>query len=132
MINIYTDGACRRNPGPAAIGIVIVDSSENILEKYGECIGEATNNRAEYCAIIKALELVAKYGDKKICITSDSEVVINQLQGNYKIRNETLRELFSKVRSLEKSYDATYVHKSRTNKYIQIADELCNAALGQM
>ncbi len=129
MIYIYTDGACRRNPGPAAIGVVIVDSSENILEKHGECIGDATNNRAEYKAIIKSLELVAKYKDKKICITSDSEVVINQLQSNYKIKNETLRELFAKVRSLEKSYEVTYMHKPRTNKYIQIADELCNAAL---
>ncbi len=127
-MKIYTDGACRGNPGIAAIGIVILDQGK-IIAEHKECIGKATNNRAEYRAIIKALELGTKF-TKKVSIFSDSELVVRQLSGKYKIKADKLRALATLVKEQEKFYDeVTYTHRPRTNEFIQRADELANEAL---
>ena len=80
-IHIHTDGASRGNPGSSSIGIVFLNSNREFIAEYKECIGVATNNVAEYTAIIKALELATAYCRKKVTVWSDSEIVVKQLNG---------------------------------------------------
>jgi ribonuclease HI len=104
---IYTDGGSRGNPGPAAIGVVICDERGKILKKYSEYLGETTNNEAEYQGVIFALKKIkAVYGRKKIKdleieIKSDSELLIKQLNGEYKILESNTQLLFIKVWNLK-------------------------------
>jgi len=106
-IVIYTDGGSRGNPGPAAIGVVIYDERGKVLKEYSEYLGETTNNEAEYQAVIFALKKIkAIYGRKKIKdleieIKSDSELLINQLNGEYKILESNIQLLFIKVWNLK-------------------------------
>lgn len=128
---VYSDGGARGNPGPAAIGILILDENERIIEKHKECVGKKTNNQAEYLAIIKALEIAAKYSKKVHCY-SDSELMIKQLQGEYKIRNEELQKLFKIVEDKEKAFEeVSYSHVKRENELMQEADKLVNEALDE-
>jgi len=127
---VYSDGGSRGNPGPSAIGIVFYDENKNKIAEYKECIGHATNNQAEYKAIIKALELATAYCRKKIMCFLDSELVVKQLSGDYRIKNEQLREFFYILKDREKAFDEViYNHTKRTNNYIQEADKLVNDAL---
>ena len=104
---IYTDGGSRGNPGPAAIGVVICDERGKILKKYSEYLGETTNNEAEYQGVIFALKKIKTiYGRKKIKdleieIKSDSELLIKQLNGEYKILESNTQLLFIKVWNLK-------------------------------
>ncbi len=128
---VYSDGGARGNPGPAAIGILILDENDKIIEKHKECVGKKTNNQAEYLAIIKALEIAAKHSKKVHCY-SDSELMIKQLHGEYKIRNEELQKLFKIVEDKEKSFEeVSYGHVKRENEFIQEADKLVNQALDE-
>lgn len=103
---IYTDGGSRGNPGPAAIGVVICDEKGRVLKKYSESIGEATNNEAEYQAVIFALKKVkALFGKAKakkmaLEIRTDSELVVSQLSHQYKIVEKNLQPLFLQVWNL--------------------------------
>jgi ribonuclease HI len=127
---IYTDGGSRGNPGKSAIGIIMLDKDEKILLEYGEFIGLGTNNQAEYKAIIKALQLAKKFNVKKVHLYSDSELVIKQLRGEYRVRNPNLSKLFENVNLLKKDYEKIiYNNVRRTNKYITISDSLVNKAL---
>lgn len=129
-LNVYTDGGSRGNPGPSAIGIVLLDENENVILKHGEYIGEGTNNQAEYKALIKALQLAQAYCSKKVSCVSDSELLVRQLTGVYEVRNEKLRPLFDEIKKLEKSFDEiTYTPVRREHKFIVIADRLVNEAL---
>ena len=94
-LTINTDGGSRGNPGPAGIGFIIRDSNNQIIFEYGEAIGKATNNVAEYTAVIKALEHVVSNYPKvnKIHFLLDSQLVVRQLIGQYKIKNSTLFHL---------------------------------------
>jgi len=127
---IYTDGGARGNPGPAATGIVFFDENKNKIAEHKECIGEHTNNQAEYMALIRGLELATAYCRKKILCFLDSELVVRQLSGRYRIKNEKLRELFYILKDRERAFDKViYNHVKRTNKFIQYADKLVNDAL---
>jgi len=129
MFRAYCDGGAKKNPGLAAIGIVILDKNYNILEEYKECIGEATNNVAEYKALIKALELLTKYTRGEIDIYMDSELVINQVNRKYRIKEKHLLELFEEVRNKAKTFKKiTYNLTERNNEFQKIADELVNEA----
>ena len=129
-LHVYTDGGSRGNPGPSAIGIVFVDENENIIDIHKECTGEGTNNQAEYTALIKALELATGHCRRKISCFSDSELMVKQLNGSYRIKKERLRNLFYKVKEKEKAFDEViYNHKRRENKFIAVADKLVNSAL---
>lgn len=129
-IHIYTDGGSRGNPGPAAIGVVIYDKDKRVLVEYTECIGEATNNVAEYKALIKGLELAAAHCRKEIFCFLDSEVVVRQLNGAYRIKARHLLELFYTLKDREKAFDKiVYNHVRRDNKFICRADKLVNEAL---
>jgi ribonuclease HI len=102
-ILVYTDGGARGNPGPAAIGVVIADGKGAAVKKYSEYLGEATNNIAEYSAIVFALKKIkALYGKEKIVkmeieVRSDSELIVKQLNHQYKIEDEGLQLLFIKI-----------------------------------
>jgi ribonuclease HI len=129
MIYTNSDGGARGNPGPGAIG-AIVRKEDRILEKYSEKIGRVTNNIAEYRALIKALQLASKYTKGEITCYLDSELVVKQLLGEYKVRNPKLCELFCKIQKLQENFQKIrYVHISRWNKYQKIVDGLLNEEL---
>ena len=100
----YFDGASRGNPGPAAIGWVIVDSS-GIVAEGGERVGETTNNRAEYDALVRVLECAADYGFSVVAVRGDSQLVVEQVRGAWKTNNPALRERRVRVRELLDRFD---------------------------
>jgi len=130
MIYTNSDGGARGNPGPGAIGIIVRKDGE-ILTKYSAKIGEnATNNVAEYTALIKALELASKYTKNELTCFLDSELVVKQLLGEYRVRNLELLRLFLKVQKLQENFKKIrYLHVSRWNRFQRIADELLNEEL---
>lgn len=126
---IYTDGGARNNPGPAGIGIVIKDETGNVLETHKEYIGEKTNNQAEYEALIKALEL-AKDKAEKLEIFLDSQLVVNQVKGHYKVKNADIRNYLFKIRTLEQNFeDISYNLVPREEN--KLADKLVNQAIDE-
>ncbi|WP_049998467.1 ribonuclease HI [Halococcus sediminicola] len=100
----YFDGASRGNPGPAAIGWVIVDGS-GIVAEGGERVGETTNNRAEYDALVRVLECAADYGFSVVAVRGDSQLVVEQVRGAWKTNNPALRERRVRVRELLDRFD---------------------------
>ncbi len=96
-IKIFTDGGARGNPGPAAIGIVITDDKGKILAKQSEFIGRATNNQAEYNALIKGLELAKELKPDEVICYLDSELVVKQMRQEYKVKDKDLQPLFIKA-----------------------------------
>ncbi len=129
MIEIYTDGASRGNPGNSASSFLFVKSNK-VLFFSSEYIGEKTNNIAEYTAIINALKSAVKKRAKEIILTSDSELVISQITGSYKVKAEHLKKLHNEVIILSKKFkQIEFKHARRENKYIKIADKLCNMIL---
>jgi ribonuclease HI len=128
-IYVNADGGARGNPGRAAIGIIIRDESK-ILESFRECIGEATNNVAEYKALIKALELAAGYTRKEVQVFMDSEFVVKQVGGEYRIKKKHLMSLFQEVKKCEGMFEkVVYNHVPRGNRFQAMADRLVNEAL---
>ncbi len=127
---IYTDGACRGNPGPAGIGIVICNESGKIVKEYMDFIGNATNNIAEYRALIKALELASDFSVTRVECFSDSELMVRQLNGAYRVKNEKLGELFLLVKEKERRFKGvTYSHLPREKGLIKRADKLANLGI---
>ncbi len=133
VLYVYTDGASRGNPGPAAIAYIfgIVRGGKWVeIERYSEYIGTATNNTAEYRAIIKALNEAHRYTRWKIKLHSDSELVIRQIKGEYRIKKEHLSVLCEEVYEKTKFYEwVEYFHVPRENPHIQECDRLCNLEL---
>ena len=132
MIYTNSDGGARGNPGPGAIGVIVRDE-KTILTKYRGYLGQrVTNNVAEYEALIKALELASKFTEDEITCFLDSELVVKQLLGEYKVKNPNLLQLFLKVQKLQENFKKIiYKHVSRWDKFQQIADELLNEELAQ-
>lgn len=97
MLTIYTDGASSGNPGHSGIGLVIFDNNDRQVGKVSQYIGVQTNNFAEYTAVIKALQLAAYFKAKVIRIRTDSELVVKQINGEYKVKNENIRPLYNRV-----------------------------------
>jgi len=130
IVKVFTDGGSRGNPGPGAIGVIILDEQNNEIEKFKECIGHTTNNRAEYCALIKGLDLAAKHTRDTVSCHLDSELVVKQMEGAWRLKNNELRNLFSEVKDKERPFKKViYTHVRRTNPSIQKADKLLNEAL---
>src|SRR2546422_1017239 len=86
-VQVYSDGGARGNPGPAAIGVVVCDASDRVLREYREAIGEATNNEAEYRALIKGLELAAEHTRGAVTCVLDSQLVVRPVTGRYRVRD---------------------------------------------
>ncbi len=130
MIYTNSDGGSRGNPGRGAIGIIIRDG-EKILTRYSQKIGNSvTNNIAEYEALIKTLELASRYTKDELTCFLDSELVVKQLLGEYRVRKPELLRLFLKVQKLQENFKTIkYKHVSRLDKFQQIVDELLNDEL---
>jgi ribonuclease HI len=126
---INTDGGSRNNPGPAGIGFVIYDDQGNILETYKEYIGEATNNIAEYQALIRALKHAHEYHPEEIVCRLDSELVVKQVRGEYKAKDEKMKELLNQVREMSFFRPVSFVHVRREQN--KLADKLVNEALDE-
>ncbi len=124
---INTDGGSRGNPGPSAIGVVISDTSGDHLESFGEYIGETTNNQAEYGAVVAALKSANKYHPKKITFYLDSELVVKQLKGEYKVKNADLRPIYEDIIKRCQGLDVGFNHVLRADN--QLADLEVNKAL---
>lgn len=130
---VYTDGGARGNPGPAAIGVHIVDSQQKTLGGFGKQIGETTNNVAEYTAVVEAFHWLLAHKKEVLCTSVrfflDSQLVVSQMNGIYKIKNANLHKLYMQIKKLEVLFavPVEYRHISRNqNKY---ADAYVNMAL---
>jgi phosphoribosylglycinamide formyltransferase-1 len=127
-IIVYTDGASRGNPGPAAAGFILSDSDGNQLQAKSFFLGRATNNVAEYTGIIKALEAAQELGAKQIKVFSDSELLVRQINGRYKVKSEQIRPLFQQAVGLLnefENYNVQFVPRQNNKE----ADKLVNQAL---
>ncbi len=130
LVKVYTDGACRGNPGSGAIGILISDGEGNVLDQHKECIGDCTNNIAEYKALSKGLDLAVKYTRNKVEVYSDSKLVVHQMRGEWRIKQPHLKTLFNRVKKKETQFEnVNYNHLPRTNRCIKQADQMANDAL---
>ena len=134
IVRLYTDGAARGNPGPAAIGVYITDHLGHPVKSYAETIGVKTNNEAEYTAIIFALKklkaLVGKERTKemKVDIRTDSELLVRQLNHHYKVENKRIIQLFIEIWNLIIDFGSvTFTHVMRERN--RAADKLVNQAL---
>ncbi len=129
-VKLYTDGCCKGNPGPGGIGVLITDENGDVLEEHCESVGECTNNVAEYRALMKGLDLAAAQTRGTVHVFMDSQLVVKQMTGNFRIKAPHLLELFDEVKKKEARFEAvSYNHRARTNKLIQKADDLANQAL---
>jgi ribonuclease HI len=128
-IHLYSDGGARGNPGPSGIGVVLKDPlNDIILGDYKEAIGHATNNEAEYKALMKGLELAKQYCPNELICHLDSELIVKQLSGAYRVKTPTLKPLFEQVQQLVAGYsNVSFVHIPRARNWE--ADALVNQAL---
>lgn len=128
-IIINTDGGARGNPGPAGIGVVFSSENGKALAKYKEYIGEATNNVAEYRALILALEKSKDFICDEFECRLDSELIVKQLKGEYKVKDEKMKDLYSKAQELIFFRPIKFLHIPREKN--KIADKLVNEAIDQ-
>lgn len=132
VIKIYTDGGARGNPGPAASAFVVIKKGK-IIYKHSRYLGNATNNEAEYNAVIDVFEWLVKNALKedinRLIFNLDSELVVNQLAGAYKVKSENLKPLFTKVKSLEGAVKKQISYKSIPREENKLADKLVNEKL---
>ena len=128
---IYCDGGARGNPGPAAIGAVVLDPSTDPptrLATVSERIGVATNNVAEYRALVAALEAAREFPARRVRVRADSQLIVRQLEGRYRVKQAHLRPYYERARELLSEYEdveLTHVPREQNTE----ADELVNAAL---
>ena len=133
IVNIYTDGGARGNPGPAGFGLVVYDKDKNIIYKNSKFIGNKTNNEAEYAALIDALQWLQNNKDNfaisKINLFSDSQLLVRQIQGIYKVKAVHLKPLHHLCLSLLKSIDLPYTFSDIRREKNTLADSLANDAM---
>jgi ribonuclease HI len=130
ILVLFTDGAARGNPGPAAIGVVLKDEAGVTVATIGRCLGVKTNNQAEYTAVIAGLEKAIALGAKQVLLKSDSELVVKQLMGLYKVKNADLKEMYQQVVKLAgrlEKFSAVNIRREQNKQ----ADALCNKALDE-
>ena len=132
---IYCDGASRGNPGSAAGAFVVFNKKGKILGRGGKTIGVATNNMAEYSALVFALEWLSDFSKKnsvaRVFFNLDSQLVVNQLTGKFRIKSRQLLPLILKIRELEKDFQGELFYKSIPRAKNKIADFLVNKILDQ-
>jgi ribonuclease HI len=125
---IYTDGGARGNPGPAGIGAVIYNENRQVVAEISEYLGVATNNQAEYKALIAAFKKVQVLGATELECYLDSELVVKQLKREYKVKNKDLAPLFLEIHNLSINFSRiTYTHIPRERN--KEADKLANEAM---
>jgi probable phosphoglycerate mutase len=125
---LYTDGGSRGNPGPAAFGYVLEAEDGTVLASHGETIGVATNNVAEYRALVAGLAMAETAGVDELEVVSDSELLVKQMRGEYKVKNAALRELWDEAQQVADRIDrVSYAAVRREDN--ELADRLVNEAL---
>src|ERR1044072_4514674 len=127
-VTVNVDGGARGNPGPAAIGVVLRAEGGGVQEEGGEAIGEATNNVAEYRALLRGIELAAEHGASELELIGDSELVVRQVGGRYKVKNGGMKELHEGVRRALRGLDSWSIRHVRRAENAD-ADRLVNQAL---
>ena len=125
---LWTDGGARGNPGPAAYGFVLQGEDGESLDARGEYIGHATNNVAEYSALIAGLEAAIALGVTELAVVSDSELMVKQMRGEYKVKNEALKELAQRAGTLARQL-GTVTYTAVRRHHNTLADQLVNDAL---
>ena len=127
-VKLSTDGGARGNPGPAAYGYVLEDEDGTVLAAHGERIGIATNNVAEYSALIAGLEKAIELGLDEVEVVSDSELMVKQMRGEYRVKNEALQELWSRAGRLARQV-GNVGYTAVRREHNKLADKLVNEAL---
>jgi ribonuclease HI len=127
-LTVNVDGGARGNPGPAAIGVVVRSGNGEVLEERAERIGRATNNVAEYRALLLGLELAATHGASELELIGDSELIVRQVEGRYKVKDAALRELHAEVMKALRGFDRWSIRHVRRESNAD-ADRLVNEAL---
>ena len=125
---IYADGAARGNPGPAGIGVVIEDERGRVLKEVSQFVGQKTNNQAEYMALIQGLETAAEYQADAVLVRLDSELLVHQLKGEYKVKSPLLKPLRNKAQELLARYKVVGIEHIERG-YNRAADRLANRAI---
>jgi ribonuclease HI len=129
LLHIHTDGASRGNPGKAAYAYVIEPPDGETVEEAG-CLGTMTNNQAEYTALVRALEHALELGTRhRIVVHSDSELLVKQMSGEYRVKNEDLRDLFERAQELCKQFESGVTIRHVRRGENSRADALCNEVL---
>lgn len=126
----YTDGAARGNPGPAGAGVVIMDRHNFVVDEAQSYLGLTTNNVAEYRALLLALDKLEEQGAKDVIIRTDSELMVRQLTGQYRVKNEGLRPLFLEAKSRLRAFENVtieYIPREQNKE----ADKLANRAIDE-
>lgn len=136
---INTDGGSRGNPGPAAIGVVFYNSDGMVIHQYKQCIGEGTNNEAEYRAIIQALKILKKsdwfisanLAEKEVICRLDSQLVVEQINGRYKVKKDHLGKFITEIKELlsDINFKISFTYVPREQN--KLADKLVNEALDE-
>ncbi len=130
MLRMFTDGASRGNPGHAAVGVMIQDQQGVEVEAISRYVGLATNNEAEYLALLEGLRAAAAFGAQRLDIFMDSELLVNQLNGSYKVREPRLMRLFLQARQQMQQFGSVRIrHVPREQN--RVADALANQALDE-
>lgn len=128
QFQLNTDGGARGNPGPAAIGVVLQNAAGTVIASFGKTIGSTTNNQAEYQAIVAGLQLAKEHGVQSLRVCADSELVIKQLRGEYKVKNAELKPWHTQATQLIRSFPHIVLEAIRREKNAA-ADALVNQAL---
>lgn len=128
VITLQFDGGSRGNPGPAGIGVVLTAADETPIFTLGRFVGRCTNNVAEYTALITGLEEAKKLGVRKLIIRGDSELIIKQMRGEYRVKHPDMKVLYDKAMSLASQFEEVKItHNLRHHN--ELADKLANAAM---
>ncbi len=126
----YTDGGSRGNPGPAGFGVRIEAADGTLLDEFCEPVGVATNNAAEYRGLIAALRWAADHGHRRVHVRSDSELLVRQMRGEYRVKNRGLQPLYRRAREVADGLECvTFEHVPRERN--RDADRLANLAMDQ-
>jgi ribonuclease HI len=128
---VNVDGGSRGNPGPAAVAAVVTDPSGEMLAERAETIGEATNNVAEYRALLLGIDLAKQVGADEVEFVGDSMLIVEQVRGNWKVKQEHLRPLHTKVRDALRDLESWSIRHVKRGEN-ERADELLNEALDEM
>jgi len=128
-LKVYSDGACRGNPGPSAIAFVILDHEGRLLKEHSEYVGIGTNNQAEYRALILALRSAVDFGNEAVCYL-DSMLVVKQMNGEWRVKHPNMIPLWREAVALKEDFQKiSFIHAPRTDKYIERIDQLANREL---
>jgi ribonuclease HI len=127
-LTVNVDGGARGNPGPAAIGVVVRNDDGAIVEAVGETIGKQTNNVAEYRALIRGIELALAHGATEVELIGDSQLIVRQIEGRYKVKHAAMKDLHAEAKKLLANFDSWSIRDVRREQNAD-ADRLVNEAL---